>query len=560
MNSFSPEDLSLLPFVADDADAVWIEDLSEVKAYLDLKKDAGVKDFRLYFNENPEELIRCRRMIHIVDANRDFFEFFDIHQIDEIHANIFSFFPIEILPAYREELVVLSEGGAEFKAKIALKTGTGMKDVEIHSSSFPGYEKTDTRVIFSCTKISKQIGTANDLCDPWETINRFIRYVNVPVFAWDLDMKIILYNRSLAHLTGIPQNEALGGDISLLFPEKHYEKTYDLFMKATTGERLELTMIPIYQRSGDIRTILWNSAEVTNSKGIIVGMIAQGVDVTEQRWAKDYMNKYISELIEKNDELELAQYQLKEINQTLDEKVHTRSRDIEDLLKQKDEFITQIGHDLKTPLTPLLAILPVLRKKEQDPRRIEYLDMAIRNANHAYEILISIIKIARLNKSYLPSTGTIILIHQMVEEIIINFEYEILKKRITVDNLIPSDLQMKISPIDFDSIFNQLLDNAIKYSYRGGIITIDGELIEKAITIRIKDTGIGLVPMQKNQIFEKFYKGDPSRHDGKSFGLGLSIAQKIVERNGGTIKVESQGKDLGTTFILSFPYRMEYDI
>ncbi|PKL59691.1 MAG: hypothetical protein CVV33_06520, partial [Methanomicrobiales archaeon HGW-Methanomicrobiales-4] len=244
----------------------------------------------------------------------------------------------------------------------------------------------------------------------------------------------------------------------------------------------------------------------------------------------------------------------------LDEKVRTRSKDIEELLKQKDEFITQIGHDLKTPLTPLLSILPVLRKKEEDPKRIEYLDMAIRNASQIHDILINIIHLARLNKSYFPNTGTVLPIHQMIEEIVINFEPEILKKRILVDYRIPADLWIRINPIDFDTIFENLLDNAIKCSFTGGTITFEGEKIEDSIIIRIRDTGVGLLPMQKDQVFEKFYKGDSSRHDGKSYGLGLSITQKIVEKYGGMIKVESEGSNLGAVFILTFPNRMEHDI
>jgi PAS domain S-box-containing protein len=554
MNPVSPDNFTDLSLFAQGTDAVWIEDLSAVKGFIESKRSDGVKDFYRFFNEHPEELIKCRRMTHIVDANREFLQFFGIPGIDAIHTNIFSFFPLETLPAYWEELVNLSEGSVDNKAKISVKTATGCKkEVEIQSTFLPGYEKSIAHVLFTCTDITDEIRNENDLCDSWENINRFIRCVNVPIFAWNLDMKIILFNGAIVQLTGIPKNEAIMSDITILFPDKYKKSTFKLFKRATAGERLELMMIPVNQRSGDTRTILWNTARITNSKGAIVGTIAQGIDVTEQRWAKDYMNKYISELIEKNNELERTKHQLEEINQTLDDKVLNRSKDIEELLKQKEEFITQIGHDLKTPLTPLLAILPVIRKKEQDPKQLEYLDIAIRNASHVHDILINIIKIARLNKGYRPSPGTFLLIHQMIEEIVINFEHEILIKRITVNNCVPTELRIRISPIDFDTIFDNLLDNAIKYSNFGCTITIEGEITETGIVIRFRDTGIGLLPTQKNKIFEKFYKGDYSRHNGKSYGLGLSITQQIIEKNGGTIKVESKGVDMGSTFIITFP-------
>ncbi len=110
-----------------------------------------------------------------------------------------------------------------------------------------------------------------------------------------------------------------------------------------------------------------------------------------------------------------------------------------------------------------------------------------------------------------------------------------------------------MSPIDFDTIFGNLLDNAIKFSNTGGSITFQGERTEKGIIITIRDHGIGLLPGEEEHIFEKFYKADSSRHDGKSYGLGLSITQKIVERNGGIIQVKSDGRNTGTTFTLIFP-------
>ncbi|PKL60530.1 MAG: hypothetical protein CVV33_02185, partial [Methanomicrobiales archaeon HGW-Methanomicrobiales-4] len=318
MKSGLPDVFSDLISFTDNADMVWIEDLSAVKGYLDLKKDEGVQDFRNYFNKHPEELIICRRLIHIVDANTHFLQFFGIHEIDKIHEDIFSFFPIEALPAFRDELIALSEGDAGFKAILSIKDLTGnLKEVEVRSTPFPGYEKTFARVFFSCTDITERLHTMHDLCDSWAIINRFIRCVNVPIFAWDLNMKIILYNSAIADLTGISQDEAIGKDISRLFPEKHEDSTYEMFTKASMNESLKLTMIPIHQRSGDIRTILWNSARVTNTKGEGIGTIAQGIDITEQKWAKEYLNRYISELREKNDELEQIKYQLEIINQSL---------------------------------------------------------------------------------------------------------------------------------------------------------------------------------------------------------------------------------------------------
>ena len=383
---------------------------------------------------------------------------------------------------------------------------------------------------------------------------RFVESANIPIIGWDSSFTITLFNLGAARLTGISSDKVIGQKIFTLFPDSQRERSLSLIQQVHAPEPvLESAMIPIIQKSGDIRSVVWSFERFNGPDGNASLLIGIGQDITEQIWAVEYLKRYISELTEKNDELNRVKRQLSEINQHLDEIVEKRTKEIEELLKQKDEFITQIGHDLKTPLTPVIAILPILRKKEHDPKKIEYLEMAIRNAGHMHDLLTSILQMARLNKSYLPGIGTTLPIHEMIDELIVNFEYDILKKRLIVTNDIPGDLEIRMSPIDFDTIFGNLLDNAIKYSNAGGSITFQGERTEKGIILTIRDSGIGLLPEEEEHIFEKFYKADSSRHDGKSYGLGLSITQKIVERNGGIILVKSEGRDTGTVFTLIFP-------
>jgi len=383
---------------------------------------------------------------------------------------------------------------------------------------------------------------------------RFVETAHIPIIGWDASYAITLFNLGAARLTGISSDKVLGQKIFTLFPDSQRDRSLSLIQQVHGPEPALLSaMIPIVQKSGDIRSVVWNFERFNGPDGGPLLIIGIGQDITEQVWAVEYLKKYISELTEKNDELNRVKSQLSEINKHLDDIVEKRTKEIEDLLKQKDEFITQIGHDLKTPLTPVIAILPVLRRKESDPKKIQYLDMAIRNAAQMHDLLISILQMARLNKSYLPGIGTSLPIREMIHELTVNFEYEILKKRLIITNDIPADLEIRMSPIDFDTIFGNLLDNAIKFSNTGGSITFQGERTEKGIIITIRDHGIGLLPGEEEHIFEKFYKADSSRHDGKSYGLGLSITQKIVERNGGIIQVKSDGRNTGTTFTLIFP-------
>ncbi len=102
-------------------------------------------------------------------------------------------------------------------------------------------------------------------------------------------------------------------------------------------------------------------------------------------------------------------------------------------------------------------------------------------------------------------------------------------------------------PLYLRELLENIVSNAVKYSDRGGSITIDATKDGEEITVSIADSGIGMTSDQVSKMFQEFYKADPSRHDRSSVGLGLSICKRIVDRQGGRIWAESAGPGEGTT-------------
>ena len=102
-------------------------------------------------------------------------------------------------------------------------------------------------------------------------------------------------------------------------------------------------------------------------------------------------------------------------------------------------------------------------------------------------------------------------------------------------------------------VWNNLIHNSIKFTPEGGKVSVSLERADGQVTFKIKDSGIGIAEEDQARIFERFYKADKSRTRSKEgSGLGLSIAQKIIEMHQGTIGVESQ-PGAGATFIVSLP-------
>ncbi len=225
-----------------------------------------------------------------------------------------------------------------------------------------------------------------------------------------------------------------------------------------------------------------------------------------------------------------------------------RSKEIETLLQEKEAFIHQLGHDLKTPLTPLLTLLPIIRKRVNDPKTIELLDTLIQSSHYMKNLIIRILQLAKLNA---PSTKFHFEEASLLDEInkvLKRHELLLKKHNIEVKNLVDKDIVVSIDRLHFGEVIDNLISNAIKYSPNGGEINITAEKKDDEVKVSIRDTGIGMTEEQIRRIFDEFYKADESRHDFESSGIGLSICRKIIEKHGGKIWAESPGLGKGSTF------------
>jgi PAS domain S-box-containing protein len=253
-----------------------------------------------------------------------------------------------------------------------------------------------------------------------------------------------------------------------------------------------------------------------------------------------------------NSELSYAREELTILNRDLEKKIKERTDDVEKLLKQKDEFIDQLGHDLKTPLTPLIILLPIIKAREKDPHLKELLEVISNNLYYMKNLVIKTLTLAQLNS---PNTQLLLQELDLSKQIrnILDMNQPLFEgKNVIIQNNIPDETIVLADLIQIKELFDNLISNAVKYSQENNVkITLDAKKLDDFIVVSVKDAGIGLEPQQIQHVFDEFYKADYSRHDLKSTGLGLSICKRIVEKHGGHIWVESLGKDKGSTFFFT---------
>jgi PAS domain S-box-containing protein len=248
-------------------------------------------------------------------------------------------------------------------------------------------------------------------------------------------------------------------------------------------------------------------------------------------------------------ELQDAHELLYTVNKDLERKVKRRTSEIERLIKQKDEFINQLGHDLKTPLTPMMVLLPLLKENAQSDKENETFDVVIRNVYFMKDLVNKTIDLAKLSSDIINFNFEPIILYDEVENMISNNRILFEENNISIKKNIDKNLIVQADKLQLDEILNNLISNSIKYTPEaGGEIKIDAKDEKDFVVISLADSGIGMTKEQLKQIFNEFYKADESRHNLDSSGLGLTITKKIIEKHGGKIWAESKGKGKGSTF------------
>ena len=220
-------------------------------------------------------------------------------------------------------------------------------------------------------------------------------------------------------------------------------------------------------------------------------------------------------------------------------------------------FAYKIGHDLKSPVTAVQSLLSAMQEGYAGIIPPKQKDILARCINKQEQLLMLIRDLLNLAAGETTTEGqkvVAISIDNAAAEAVKLFEAVSRQKNVAIISMLPEQpIPFEEIPGDFQRIFSNLLDNAIRYTPPGGSVEIRVGCDDRQVTISIRDTGIGIEPEYREKIFEEFFRTPRAKKclaDGT--GLGLAIVKGIVNRYHGSIRLESEpGK--GTAFFISFP-------
>jgi PAS domain S-box-containing protein len=345
------------------------------------------------------------------------------------------------------------------------------------------------------------------------------------IVSKDLNGVVTSWNRAAERIFGYSAEEIVGRPILLIIPQDRLDEETHILARLRSGERVDHFETVRQRKDGTLINVSVTISPVRDASGRIIGASKVARDITGQKRMEAELRRYADDLAEQH--------------------------------RQKDEFMAMLAHELRNPLAPMRTALEILRLRAGDPEQVrrvrETLDRQVKNLNRLVEDLLDISRITQGK------------MHPQFERIdlarLVRFNCQSYGVRAEAAGLLLECRGPEVpvwvlgDPTRLDQILDNLLENALKFTERGGRITVElKQEDEDTVLLVVRDTGVGMDPAMIPRLFSTFTQAEQTLARSRGgLGLGLSIVKGLAELHGGSIEASSEGLGHGAEFRLRLP-------
>ncbi len=403
-----------------------------------------------------------------------------------------------------------------------------------------------------------------------------------PLVTISPEGKITDVNEATVTVTGVSRENLINTDFSNYFTEPiKAREGYERVFKEGSIRDYPLS---IRHSSDQITDVLYNASVYKDDKGNVLGVFAAARDVTETKKVEKLLAEFTDATaktqLELTDataktQLELTDATAKKQLELTDATAKTQleltdvtaktqleltdATALSEKLKgvAKDEFSAMITHELNTPLVPIIGYCKMFKTSmlgRIDQEQLEAIEVIEKNAKRLETLITDIMDVRKLDLDQMKFKIDDLSLDEFFSNLDSDYKKILENKRCQfTTNQHATNLVIKTDKSRLRQVFDNLISNAIKFvSENKGKIETGCMKENNKLVFYVKDNGIGILQEKQKELFQKFYQIDTSeRRSVGGTGLGLAISKGIVEKLGGIISVESDGKT-GTTFYMKF--------
>ncbi|HEV3147328.1 MAG TPA: PAS domain S-box protein [Chthoniobacterales bacterium] len=335
----------------------------------------------------------------------------------------------------------------------------------------------------------------------------------------DLNSIVTSWNSGAERLFGYSASEMIGTSIMRLIPPDRQTEENEILTRIRNGRRVDHFETVRMRKDGQLIDVSVTISPIKNVIGNVIGASKVARDIGERKRAE--------------------------------EKLQAAKMAAEKASKAKDDFLALLSHELRTPLTPALVAANYLAEHEDLlPEFREEVTAIWRNVQLEAHLIDDLLDVTRITRGKIEMHHEAVDVHRLLHTAVQIAQNDILEKQIELAiDLRAANHHIWADPVRIQQVFWNLLNNAVKFTPKGGRVTIRSSNEGEQFVFEISDTGIGIETERQSRIFEAFDQGELSitRQFG-GLGLGLTISKTLLDLHGGRISVQSEGKNRGTTF------------
>jgi two-component system, OmpR family, phosphate regulon sensor histidine kinase PhoR len=239
--------------------------------------------------------------------------------------------------------------------------------------------------------------------------------------------------------------------------------------------------------------------------------------------------------------------------QELARTVNQTAARLDEMEKMRQEFVSNVSHEIQSPLTSIRGFASALRKPDVgEAERVHYLDVIESESQRLAKLSANLLKLAALESDQPQPAPTSYRLDLQIRNAILACETQWTAKGLELDVYL-EEAEITAHEEMLSQVWNNLIHNAIKFTPEGGTIRVRLARHGEGLEARFADSGIGISPEDRARVFERFYKADRSRQSALGgSGLGLAIAKRIVDMHQGRISVDSR-PGAGAEFVVTLP-------
>ncbi|HEV7280209.1 MAG TPA: PAS domain S-box protein [Pirellulaceae bacterium] len=345
------------------------------------------------------------------------------------------------------------------------------------------------------------------------------------IFMIDLEGRPTSWNEGVLRVLGFDEEEFVGQEINsaIFTPEDQAEGVpeRELAQARETGTSNNDRWM---RRKDGTRFYATGVTNSLNEQGQLLGYMKVMRDQTERKQMEDELRRVAADLSEAD--------------------------------RRKNEFLATLAHELRNPLAPIRTGLELMRLNGDDPQETaEIRDVMERQTQQMMRLIDDLLEVARITQGKLELRTATVNLSDVVRSAVDASRPFIDEGGHELVVSVPAEpIRLEADPHRLQQVFSNLLNNAAKYTPDGGRIELSAAVEKGGVAVAVRDNGIGIPPEMKDRIFEMFAQIDRSMERSYSgLGIGLTLVKRLVEMHGGTIDVRSDGRDLGSEFVVHLP-------